>query len=94
MAKEPDKKRKSAAPRGFRSPAPGSKRKFVDTTDAVNVMERLLRDLNKAKSGETGWNWVDTLKVEHATFLLELAIAKLTCPPKSGSTLSQSYPRP
>jgi hypothetical protein len=49
-------------------------------------MERLVKDLKKAKRGETGWGLGDYLKVEKAVLLLELAIKKIECP------VTQSFP--
>ena len=71
------KKRKSAAPAGFRGPARGTERKFVSTKEAVKVMQGLLDELDKVMSGETGWKWDDHLEAEHAAFLLDMTIAKL-----------------
>jgi hypothetical protein len=93
MAKKTAKKRKaarakSAAPRAFRGRARAAGRKFVSTGDAVKVMKNLLKDLNEAKSGDTGWGWVDTVEAENASFLLDMTIKKLSkCGP------SQSFPR-
>ena|SRR5688572_29791739 len=87
MAKKPAKKRKAAVSRSA-----ADKKKFVRTGEATKAMQKLLADLNEAKSGETGWSKFETAKVEVATIQLKLAIAMLKCPPASPGTVTQSYP--
>lgn len=86
MAKKPAKKRKAARSKS----AP--ERKFVRTGEPLKIMQKLLDDLNEAKSGETGWSWGEKLKVKSAVSLLGKTIKKLTCPPSPPGTVTQSYP--
>lgn len=91
MAKKAAKKRKAArsvAPRGFRGPEPGSKRKSVNTHKVVQSMQKLLDRLNETKSGDPGWGWVDHVEAEKAAFLLGMTITSLSkCDP------GQSFPK-
>ena len=89
MAKKPAKKRKAAVSRSAAGP------KFVKTGQAVKAMEKLLGELNEARSGETGWTKREEFKVKVAVGVLKVAIEKFMCPPKhQGGTPTQSYPRP
>lgn len=77
-------KRRRAASRS------ASGRAFVKTGEATKAMERLLKDLEAAKRGETGWSVGDRGKVAKAELFLKLALKKIECPvtqsfPKSGS---------
>jgi hypothetical protein len=84
--------KKAAKTRKAKRSTPASERKFVRTGEPRKVMQKLLDDLNEAKSGETGWSKLETAKVELATIQLKLAIAMLKCPPSPPGTVTQSYP--
>ena len=79
-AKKTAKKRKAPASRSAAGPKAG-----VDTRHAINAMEKVLEDLEKAKQGDTNWNLFDKGKVRKAERKLRFLKSYIRCPPKSAT---------